>query len=390
MTMQLALTAAEQNQFASTARVLLSPLDEPVGPWRQNVLGHLSQLLQSPMGGFVLPTAEPPPYSLHNLPDAFAHDYFAMFRRPEPSFRVVQREDMRIWSTRTLVANAGLSVEEGWFATSEYRDFYSRYDIREGMGFVVPAAEPPLPVLGDGAADDSEAAPMPTMGAVLTCFSDVFGTDAFGDRGLAILRMLLPALEAGVAGRVRLGWLRRTLHDAFDAVQDGLELRNAAGRLLHANAALTRIVQDDPQRERIADAMEHVCNALRGTLRSSPDGDAIAALNAVTSDVRTDRARYRVRGQFVSGSTFGAGTTIIISIARLTPTPPSREALQERWGLTRQEARVALLLAQGCSNARIAAELQLGRTTTRHYTEAVFLKLSVHSRAEAARRILVD
>jgi DNA-binding NarL/FixJ family response regulator len=388
--MQLVLTADEQSQFAQTARVLLSPLDEPVGPWRENVLSHLGRLLQSPMGGFVLPTAEPPPYSLHNLPDAFAHDYFAMFQRPERAMRVLKQGDLRIWNTRTLVASAGLSVEEGWFATDEYRDFYGRYNIREGMGFVVPAAEPPLPAAAGGTADDIEAAPIPTMGAVLTCFNDVFGTDAFGERGLALLGLLLPALEAGVAGRVRLGWLRRTLHDAFDAVQDGLELRDAAGRLLHANAALTRIVHADPQSDQISDAMEHVCGAVRGTLQSSPGHDAMAALDAVTRDVRTDRARYRVRGQFVSSSTFGAGTTIIISVAQLTPSPPSLEALQERWELTPQEARVALLLAQGYSNSRIAAELQLGATTTRHYTEAVFLKLRVHSRAEAARRILVE
>jgi DNA-binding NarL/FixJ family response regulator len=188
---------------------------------------------------------------------------------------------------------------------------------------------------------------------------------------------------------VRLGWLRRTLHDAFDAVQDGLELRDAAGRLLHANVALTRLVHADPQSDRISDAMEHVCVAVRGMLRTSSGHDAIAALDAVTRDVRTDHAGYRVRGQFVSNSTFGAGTTIIISVAQLTPSPPSLDALQERWGLTPQEGRVALLLALGYSNTRIAAELQVGATTTRHYTEAVFLKLRVHSRAQAARRILV-
>jgi DNA-binding NarL/FixJ family response regulator len=388
--MQLLLTAAEQHEFTQTARVLLSPLDEPVGPWRQNVLAHLGRLLQSPMAGFVLPTGEPPPYSLHNLPDTFARDYFAMFQRPERAIRVLHQAELRIWSTRTLVANAGLSVEEGWFASPEYRDFYSHYGIREGMGFVVPAAEPPLPVITSDPDAANEAAPIPTMGAVLTCFNDVFGTDAFGERGLAMLRMLLPALEAGVAGRVRLGWLRRTLHESFDTVQDGLELRDTAGRLLHGNVALTRMLQTDPQSELISDAMEHVCSALRGALLNSPGGVGIAALDAVTREVRTDRARYRVRGQFVSSSTFGAGTTIIISVAQLTPSPPSVESLQERWELTPQEARVALLLAQGCSNARIAAELQLGPTTARHYTEAVFLKLRVHSRAEAAHRILAQ
>jgi hypothetical protein len=75
--MRLVLSDAEQRQLADTARVLLSPLDEPIGPWRANVLRHLTSLLDAGMGGFVLPAEDAAPYSLHNLPDEFAREYFA-------------------------------------------------------------------------------------------------------------------------------------------------------------------------------------------------------------------------------------------------------------------------------------------------------------------------
>jgi DNA-binding CsgD family transcriptional regulator len=173
-------------------------------------------------------------------------------------------------------------------------------------------------------------------------------------------------------------------------VQDGLQVRDDTGRLLHANAALERMLEGDPERDRIIAATERVFCALRDMLRAPSSGDPAAAFASPSSEVRTAHARYRVRGQFIRAGLFEAVRTIIISVARLTPMPPTLEELQGRWELSPQEARVALLLSQGYSNARVAAELRLSRTTARHYTEAVFLKLRVHSRTEAARRILLE
>lgn len=51
------------------------------------------------------------------------------------------------------------------------------------------------------------------------------------------------------------------------------------------------------------------------------------------------------------------------------------------FGLTCREADVARLLARGERNARIAALLDISPHTARRHTEAVMLKLGVHSRA---------
>jgi DNA-binding CsgD family transcriptional regulator len=384
--MRLVLSESEQRRFAETSRVLFSPLDQPVGPWRADVLHHLGRLLDSPMGGFILPTHEPPPYTLYNLPDTFAQDYFDRVQAIDRALPLAQQTESGIWSTRSLVESTGASIEEGWFGSREYRDFYSHYGIQEGMGFVVPAPDPPLTDPDGGTA----GVPVEAVGAVLTVFTDTYGTAAFGERGVAKLRMLLPALEAGVAGRVRFGWMRETLHDALDLVQDGLEVRDAAGRLLHVNHALARLRQDDPESRCVDDAIERVHRAMCGVLQAPAAGDPLGALQPASIEVRTAGARYRVRGQLISAGAFGQRRAIVVSVSQLTPRPPSLEELQERWGLSQQESRVALLLANGYSNARLAAELNLGTSTARHYTEAVFLKLQVHSRAEAVRRILLD
>ncbi|HEX2778174.1 MAG TPA: helix-turn-helix transcriptional regulator [Gemmatimonadaceae bacterium] len=60
-------------------------------------------------------------------------------------------------------------------------------------------------------------------------------------------------------------------------------------------------------------------------------------------------------------------------------TPPDDRVSRLR--LTTREADVARLLAQGQSNARIASLLAISPHTARRHTEAVMLKLGVHSRA---------
>ena len=69
------------------------------------------------------------------------------------------------------------------------------------------------------------------------------------------------------------------------------------------------------------------------------------------------------------------------------PSFPSKEVLMEHFRLTRQQARVALLLAQRLRNKEIAQELHISPHTARHHTEAVLLKLGIHSRTKVRRLV---
>ena len=70
------------------------------------------------------------------------------------------------------------------------------------------------------------------------------------------------------------------------------------------------------------------------------------------------------------------------------PTPPEQRPadarLRGRFQLTPQECQVARLLADGVSNARVAATLGISPNTARIHTERVLRKLGVHSRAAVA------
>jgi len=380
--MHLVLTDAEQRQLTDAARVLLAPVEEPTVDWRTTVLRHVAALLGADVGGFIMPAPGAPPYTLHNLPDAFALEYFETIHGTEQTADLAQRLGGPVWSTRLLLERSGLA-EEAWLGSREYGEFYSRYGIQEGMGFMAPVRS------FVGASSEASADPR-SAAVILTCFHGTFGAPAFGERGLAKLRLLLPSLEAGIAGRLRFGWMTTALHEALDAVADGVEIRDGDGRVLHTNAALARTLREDAEANMIRSAVDRVTAAVRGIMRTPSKTSARPAPELASMEVRTGVARYRVRGGTIAGDPVGAVSSIVVNVTRVTPPAPTLGDLRERWGLSRQEGRVALLLVRGLTNASIAVELGLSPTTTRHYTESVFMKLGVTSRTEAARRILVE
>lgn len=378
--MTLTLSSAEQARLAATARALLSPLDAvSTDGWRGDVLGHLAELLEADGGGFILPARDEPPYTLHDLPEAFAREFLER-GDDHAAMEAVRRQGGGVWNTRQVGQWLGLRMPEDWFASEDYRSFYHRYGIRDGIGFM--AFADPYAAAGGSIASDRG----PTA-AVLTCFREVFGTEMFGDRGLAILRLLLPALDAGVAARVRLAGQRRALEKAFDAARYGLAVYDVHGRRLYTNEALPELLRRDPQPERLIGALQMGLRSVASLTERADDAPAQALSNA-SRELRTADARYRLRLNLIGEGLFASGPAILATLERLTPEPPTRRGLRERWGLTPQEARVALLLARGGTNRQIAEAMDLSPATIRHYTEALFHKLDVHSRAEATARIL--
>lgn len=83
------------------------------------------------------------------------------------------------------------------------------------------------------------------------------------------------------------------------------------------------------------------------------------------------------------------------ALERLTPHPaipalPEATRLRNRYGLSRREAEVALLLAEGLTNAEVAARLFISPHTARRHTEQVLDKLSLRSRKALALKLILD
>lgn len=223
----------------------------------------------------------------------------------------------------------------------------------------------------------------PVGDAMIWALHGTHGGFAFGEQTTAVLSTLLPSFRAGLDALLRFGAHRHTL----DAVSEPLAALDADGRLLHRNPALTRLLDADPERDRIEVELRVLARRLRALafpLRHEP-----AAPPTADREVTTGRGRYVLRGLLLppTGSGFGEAALISVSLDA-PPALPDAEAVRARHGLTKREAEVALLLAEGHSNADLAERLFVSPHTARHHVENVLSKLGLTSRAAVAARLM--
>ncbi len=153
-----------------------------------------------------------------------------------------------------------------------------------------------------------------------------------------------------------------------------------------------RTFHEDPRLDAAVRAITSTLTGEQGATRAPAPlpslSEPIATLDVAPTlrhEVATDDGLYIVRGSRVPG----AGSAVLLVTLERRPVPlPPLEELCRRHGLTRKEARVAVLLAEGKSNTEIADELFISAHTARHHTESVLLKLGVHSRREVSPALL--
>lgn len=177
-----------------------------------------------------------------------------------------------------------------------------------------------------------------------------------------------------------------SLLDTLDHLNQAALVSTAGGRPLHATPALGDLLAADPEGEVLRGAMQAALASVRSALEAGR-GQERPISGPEAFDVRTSWARYRIRPCVHGPGGGGWETLILVALERISPVPLSEGELRETSGLTRAEARVAGLLARGCGNADIAAELSISPHTARRHTERVMLKMGARSRAEVAGKV---
>jgi non-specific serine/threonine protein kinase len=208
--------------------------------------------------------------------------------------------------------------------------------------------------------------------------------DGFGERGLALFNLLLPAFEAGAHAWLALSRNRHSLVQLLDSASGGLAVFDARGLTLqHSTPALSKLLAEEPERERLMSKVRQMA-AYLGTLAGSGASDRRTQVPSKTpSSVEFDSAtrRYRLRGTLLEAALLGPRATIAVLIERVAPAPPAPEILRGRYHLTVRESEVARLLSEGLTDRALAQALGISRHTARRHTERVLRKMDVHSRA---------
>jgi DNA-binding CsgD family transcriptional regulator len=175
---------------------------------------------------------------------------------------------------------------------------------------------------------------------------------------------------------------------ALDAIEQGLLFFDDTGSLLHANQAASRMLEEKPEGEQLHAEVNLFARSLGELVRFRElTGEGTVEMLA-TRELPAREKRYRLKGSYIGLGLFGSGPSLLIALEKPAPAPLSDDVLKERFGLSKQESRIARFLVEGCSNQEIADTLSISPHTARHHTEHVLRKLGARSRAAAVSKIL--
>lgn len=362
----VALTLHEHDALRSALAILLSPLDAlDANGWRGQVGTALSELLGADRVAFQLDAPGMPllyseDYSQKTL-DAYVGYYSAIDigrqRRDELG--------LEVWN-RALLHGPDLRC---FWKSEIHKDFLVPNRILDSMGLTVTL---------NGAANH----------ATIFCHREKAGTPEFGERGVAILNLLLPAFKAGVRELVRYSHQRESLGAHLDSLSVGIRICDLDGRIVHQNPAFTATLAGDPAVVKLENAVDEILQPLVSFNRERRGIASALAGRRVSLEVHTQTASYEVRGSFLGPELLGARSRIAISLQKLAPnTALSDRALHERYRLTARELEITRRLAQGQSTKELAQSCGISLHTARRHTEKIFSKLGVRNRSQIGPRL---
>ena len=173
------------------------------------------------------------------------------------------------------------------------------------------------------------------------------------------------------------------LLQTFEALGHAVLAMDRWGRVAYQTSTLQAMLAAEADADVVRAAMQRVADGLfvpvlplRQPASASPD------------IVRTPTGVYLLRGVLHPGARGPGGQLAVVSVQRTAHGPRTAAELRELYALTGAESSIAMLLAEGRSNAGIAAARGISPHTARRHTERVLHKLGVRSRAEVARRLM--
>lgn len=173
------------------------------------------------------------------------------------------------------------------------------------------------------------------------------------------------------------------LLQTFDALGHAVLAADRWGRVAHQTAPLQAMLAAESEAEVVRAAMQRLADRL-----FLPVLPLRPAASAEPEVVRTPRRTYLIRGVLHSGARGPGSQLALISVQQAPLGPRTAAELRELYALTGTESEIAMLLAEGRSNAEIAFARGISPHTARRHTERVLHKLGVRSRAEVAHRLM--
>jgi DNA-binding NarL/FixJ family response regulator len=187
------------------------------------------------------------------------------------------------------------------------------------------------------------------------------------------------ALAAGLATLHRLHEWRAALGQAFDDVDTGMAIFRSDGLEVTRNARWDELLAEEPERGRLLEL---------ATRQAAETTAWMGELRLDEGEVELSGRSYRLVASRSTAGTLLPDAAVLVLMNRMSPGLPTTQELRVSFGLRGREPQVALLAAEGLSNADIAQRLRLSAHTVRHYLERVLDRLGLHSRKALALHLI--
>ena len=375
--MALSLTAGDATRLEATTRALLSPLAAPdADAWMVEAGERMRDLFGASMFGAAPLTGS------------------GGFRALSPASSFFGR---RLEAITEATSDGSLAFRdpllEAWFAAygrgASHSTWTSNQRVVEDLGYRMDeslfVSEACRPIgLDDFASLHHHT---PAGYAAMLVMGERRGGFRFGDGATDVLRVLSPAFYAGLETVGRFAAHRAALGATLDVLPEPALVLDCDGRERHRNAALGALLAGEPETTAVEHALWQVGRDLR-RLAFARRTDAPAPLAPTARTAETARGRYTVRATLLPAGALGPDEAALVTVrADLHPTPPVPAEVSQRTGLTLREAEVALLVADGLTNAAIAERLYVAPGTVKRHVENVLAKLEVPARGGVAARL---
>ena len=221
--------------------------------------------------------------------------------------------------------------------------------------------------------------------------------DNYIDEELQILEALSPHLSRAATFTFRLGIERaRGALDAFEQLRIAALALNRNGRVVALNAAARLhlgewydVIANRLVAKSLGDntALQKLVATVISPLHLSENG---SSLDALVRHPTTGKSLHFQGCPFglKSDDVFSGVAAILVAVDDEAHGGSVEALLQGFYGLTRSEARIAAMLADGMDTSRISDELLIASETTRTHIKAIFQKTGDDSRSRLVSRIV--
>ncbi len=221
--------------------------------------------------------------------------------------------------------------------------------------------------------------------AVLSLLYEDRPSSACIERGVHLLKALLPAFVTGVNSFHAGIQARKAVFATFEQIPAGISVYDSAGRQVFGSRHWQVMLGDEVRADDLrtcADGLAMRMLALKAPRKSQPLRDVpTVSIDALITPLAT----YHAQAFFLPEHELGRPYVAVYITRRARGLLGSVAA---RYGLSRRECEIAELVLEGKTNKTIAAELHISVHTVRRHVEAILSKTGTPTRQALMARWL--